>query len=83
MFISVLGLFAGALTTFSLVPQVLQIYKTKETKDLSFNTYFILSIGMFLWLVYGLFIKDFAIISANLISFVLSSTILIWKKKYG
>ena len=81
--ITLLGLAAGALTTFSLVPQVMQIYKSRHTKDLSLNTYVILSTGVFLWIVYGIFIKDNVVIIANVLTFLLAISIVWFKMKYG
>ncbi len=80
--ITTLGLLAAACTTASFLPQAIKTIRTKQTKDLSFGMYSILTSGIFLWLVYGLFVKDLPIILANGISFVLSATILWQKVKY-
>jgi MtN3 and saliva related transmembrane protein len=77
------GITAAICTTISIIPQVLKIIKLKETKDISLIMYIILTTGVFLWIMYGISIKDPIIITANTITFILSSTILVYKIKYG
>ncbi len=80
---TIIGLIAGAFTTIAFLPQVIKTLKLKETKDLSLWMYIILCTGVFLWLVYGLLIKDLPIIAANSVSLVLAIIILSSKLKYG
>jgi MtN3 and saliva related transmembrane protein len=79
---TIIGLVAATCTTISFVPQAMRIIKTRHTKDLSLATYSILTLGIFLWLVYGILVKDLPLIIANVITFFLTSTILILKIKY-
>ncbi|NCT00060.1 hypothetical protein GW765_03735 [Candidatus Parcubacteria bacterium] len=79
---TIIGLLAAVLTTVSYVPQAYKIIKTKDTKALSLYMYWIVTIGVFLWLVYGFLIKDAPLVIANLITFSLTLTILIMKIKY-
>ena len=81
--LSLLGVLAGTLTAFSFIPQVVKTIKTKETRDISSPMYTILIIGFLLWIVYGVMRKDFPVIIANSISFLLATTILIFKIKNG
>ena len=80
--ITLLGLLAGALTTISFIPQVIQVIKTKSTADISAWMFIILTTGVFLWLVYGILIEDLPLLIANLITFILASIILVYKIKY-
>lgn len=82
-YIVVIGVIAGTLTTASLLPQVIKTIRLKETKDLSLSMYIILSIGLFLWIFYGVFINALPIILANTFSLILAVIILILKIKYG
>ena len=50
----VLGLVAAVFTTSAGIPQLIKAIKTKSTKDLSLGMFIILSIGVLLWLIYGL-----------------------------
>ena len=76
------GIIAGCLTTFALAPQVIKLMKYKNTKSISLIMCIMQTTGIFLWLVHGLIIKDFALIFANSISFVLVLIILLHKIKY-
>ena len=80
--ITIVGLAAAACTTFSFLPQAIKVIKTKNTKDLSLAMYSIFTAGVFLWLVYGVFVRDIPIIIANSITFILAATILIMKIRY-
>ena len=79
---TIIGLAAATCTTISFLPQVIQIMKTKHTKDLSLTMYLIFTAGVFLWLVYGIIISDLPVIIANAITLIFASTILIMKIKY-
>ena len=82
VYVEIIGFAAGVGTTTAFVPQVIKAWKSKHTKDISLTTFIILSIGMFLWLVYGILINSFPIIAANAVSLILALTILILKIKY-
>ncbi len=82
-YITVIGMLAATCTTLSFVPQVVKTIKSKRTQDISVMMYTILTIGLFLWLIYGLLIGDLPLIIANLISFSLSALVLIMKIKHG
>lgn len=47
-----LGLAASFLTVFSLFPQVIKVYRTQRTTDLSLGRYSMIFAGTFLWSVY-------------------------------
>ena len=79
---SLTGFMAATLTTVSFLPQVIQVWKTKSTKDISLGMFSIFSSGVFLWLVYGILIEDWAVFMANSITLILASIILTFKLKY-
>jgi len=80
--VTALGLVAAALTTSSFIPQVLKVWRTKSADDLSYGMFAFYSGGIWLWLVYGLLLRDVPLIVANGITFVLSMTILLLKIRY-
>jgi len=80
---TIIGLVAATGTTLSFLPQAMRIIKTKHTKDLSLAMYLIFTTGVFLWLIYGILIKDLPVIIANAITLLFTSTILIFKIKYN
>jgi MtN3 and saliva related transmembrane protein len=78
-----IGLAAGFLTTASLVPQVLKIWKTRSAKDVSRKMFIAFCTGVALWLVYGILQEEPPMILWNAISLVLGLGILGMKIKYG
>lgn len=79
--ITTLGYIAAFCTTCSFIPQVLHIFKTRDTQSISLAMYSIFVTGVALWLVYGVLMTDPPIIIANAITLLLSSIILIMKIK--
>ena len=77
------GFLAALCTTCSFLPQVIKTIKIKETKDISFSMYAILIAGVLLWIIYGILKQDVPVIVANVITFVLATTVLILKIKHG
>jgi MtN3 and saliva related transmembrane protein len=77
-----LGLLAGCLTTISFLPQVIKVWKTRSTKDISLGMFSIFVTGVTLWSIYGVIKNDIPIIVANTTVFVLASIILGFKLKY-
>lgn len=73
-----IGFIAAVCTTFAFLPQVIKVWKTKQTKDLSLRMYTIMFIGICLWFVYGLRINSLSIIHANIVPGVLVFTILVY-----
>ena len=75
----ILGYLAATLTTASFLPQAILTIKTKDTESLSLGMYSLFTSGVFLWLVYGIYISNNAIIFANTITFILAASILSFK----
>jgi MtN3 and saliva related transmembrane protein len=80
--ITIIGLIAAAFTTISLLPQLMKVWKTKSTRDISTGMFTLYCSGVFLWFVYGVYINDLPIIFANSLAFVQALAILIFKAKY-
>lgn len=80
---SIIGYTAAALTTIAFLPQIVKVWKSKSTGDLSLGMYVILSAGFILWLVYGVLINSPPVILANSIVLVLALSIFALKIKYG
>lgn len=78
----IVGLIAGGLTTFSFLPQVLHVFKTRSTRDISLNMYIIYCIGVFLWIVYSLVINSFSLFIANIFTFILAGSVLVMKIRF-
>jgi len=79
----IVGLVAAFLTTLAFLPQVIHTIRTRSTHDISLRMYSLYTVGIFLWLVYGLLLRDMPLIAANAITLVLSGTILGLKLRHG
>lgn len=80
---NVIGFAAAGIGTVMFLPQAIRCWKTKETKDISFLSYFLLAIGSLLWATYGILMIALPIIFVNSIIFFISIFLLVLKKKYG
>jgi MtN3 and saliva related transmembrane protein len=80
--IKIVGYLAAAATTIAFLPQAFHTIKTKDTKGISLGMYLVFTFGVVMWLIYGIFMRDVPIISANTITFILSVIILVHKVKY-
>lgn len=77
-----IGLIAGALTTVSFVPQLIKIIRKKKADEISTAMYSVISLGMVLWVTYGIIISSIPVIVANAISVTLCVTIIFFKNHY-
>jgi MtN3 and saliva related transmembrane protein len=80
--ITIIGLIAALFTTVSLLPQLIKVYKTKSSKDISTGMFTLFGAGVLLWFVYGIFVNDLPIIVANSLAFIQAAVILFFKAKY-
>lgn len=80
--IQMLGLIAGACTTIAFLPQVIKTWKSRSAKDLSLSMFSIFTIGVSLWLVYGILDQNVPVIAANLITLMLAATLLVLKFRF-
>lgn len=79
----ILGFVAAILTTLCWLPQAVKTIRTRETRSLSLVAQGALTVGVVLWLSYGLLIGNAPIIFSNAISLVLVATILAMKLRFG
>ncbi len=78
-----IGFLAATLTTISFIPQAWKVIKTGDTKAISLGMYMTFVIGVFFWLIYGVFLGKMPIIVANAITLMLSGFILYKKINDG
>ncbi len=81
--ITIIGFCAASLTTFSFIPQFIKILKTKKTEGLSPLMMIQITIGLALWIIYGLLRKDIVLISANSVGFIITLATLFAYFKYS
>jgi MtN3 and saliva related transmembrane protein len=78
-----LGLTAGTLTTVAFIPQLAKALKSRSTGDLSWGMVLTFTIGVLLWLIYGIWIDSLPVILANAVTLLLQLGIVSLKIKYG
>ena len=81
--ITTVGFAAATLTTVAFVPQVLKVWRTRSAADISLGMYSLFTLGIALWLIYGVLIYSWPIILANLITMILAGAMLVMKLKFG
>ncbi len=67
---------AAISTTLSFLPQAILTLRTRDTAALSLSMYGIFTFGVLLWLIYGIYLRNPAIIASNAITLLLSASIL-------
>ncbi|MGD0144623.1 MAG: SemiSWEET transporter [Rhizomicrobium sp.] len=82
-YVTAIGLGAAFCTTIAFLPQTIKTWRTRSTKDISLGMFLTFSIGIALWLLYGLLLHDIPLIAANAITLVLALIILGFKIRHG
>ncbi len=78
-----IGYIAMSLTTVAFAPQAWHTLKTRDVSGISLAMYASFTVGVFLWLIYGLLRGDWPIIIGNAITLGLALVILVLKLRYG
>ena len=77
------GSAAACLTTISFVPQAWHSFKTRDVSGISLGMYSVFTVGVALWLTYGLLLGAWPIVMANAVTLILAMTILGMKLRFG
>ena len=78
----IVGFIAASLTTVSFVPQVWHTFRTRDVSGISLGMYSCFTLGVLLWLVYGLLVEAWPVVVANAITLALAAAILVMKLRY-
>jgi MtN3 and saliva related transmembrane protein len=78
----VIGIVAGILTSVSLLPQLFKIIREKKVQELSTAMFATLTIGLLIWIYYGILRNDMPLIVTNGFSVFLNVCILFLRFKY-
>ena len=81
-FNDLIGSAAACLTTLSFVPQAWLTFKTRDVSGVSLGMYSVFTVGVALWLAYGLLLRSWPMVIANAITLVLALMILAMKLVY-
>ncbi|MCW5632193.1 MAG: SemiSWEET family sugar transporter [Rubrivivax sp.] len=74
-----LGYLAALLTTSAFVPQAVLTLRTRDVSGISLTMYGAFTLGVALWLLYGIVIGQWPVILANAVTLALATTILVTK----
>lgn len=78
-----IGYPAAFLTTVAFVPQAWKSWRTRDLSGISLPMYALFTLGVALWLAYGVAIGSAPVIVANGITLVLAAVVLALKLKEG
>ena len=82
LLIDMIGYVAACLTTASFVPQAWHTFRTKDVSGISLAMYSAFTAGVGLWLLYGVLVRAWPIVIANVITLTLALIILTMKLRY-
>ncbi|HWS02778.1 MAG TPA: SemiSWEET transporter [Gammaproteobacteria bacterium] len=77
-----IGYGAAILTTLAFIPQALKSWRTRDLSGVSLSMYSLFTLGVGLWLVYGILLDSWPIILANLVTLTLAGTVLFLKLRH-
>jgi MtN3 and saliva related transmembrane protein len=78
-----LGYAAATLTTAAFIPQAWRTFRTKDVSGISTRMYIVFTLGVAMWLAYGVVIGDLPMMLANGVTLVLAFAVLAMKLRYG
>lgn len=79
----IIGLCAATLTMFSFIPQIIKVRRNRCAKDVSLITLLQFTLGVSLWIIYGVYLKDAVIIIANIVTLISLIILLFFYFAYG
>jgi MtN3 and saliva related transmembrane protein len=77
------GFVAALLTTASFAPQAWLTFRSRDVSGISLAMYSAFTVGVALWLAYGVLADAWPIVLANAITLCLALSILVMKLVYG
>jgi MtN3 and saliva related transmembrane protein len=82
-FDTIVGTMAAMLTTIAFIPQAWLTWKSRRADGVSLGMYAVFTLGVTLWLFYGLILGAWPVIIANLVTLILALFILAMKLRFG
>ena len=77
------GVAAALCSMASFLPQVIKIWREKDASSVSLGMYVVTVTGFALWSGYGVLLKSWPLIGANLVSLLLAATVLGLRLRFG
>jgi len=84
LLVDTIGMAGAVLTTVCWLPQAIQIVRSRDTAAISLtgNT-LAFTVGIVFWLIYGLALMDWPLITSNVVTLALMSVIVALKLRHG
>lgn len=76
------GYAAAGLTTVSFVPQAVKSWSSKDLSGISLSMYALFTLGVGLWMLYGIALDSWPIILANALTLALAGSVLVLKVRH-
>jgi MtN3 and saliva related transmembrane protein len=83
LLIDTIGTAGAILTTVCWLPQAIKIIRDKDTRAISLPTNVAFSLGVLLWLLYGVAHADWPLIWSSAVTFLLMAVIVTLKLRHG
>ena len=80
--IALIGYVAACLTTVSAVPQIIHTLRTRDVRGISLPMWIALTLGVALWLVYGIAIRSGPLVASNAVSVAIDGSVLALALRY-
>ena len=80
--VDLIGYLATAILAYAYIPQAILVWRTKEVRDISLQTFSILSANSVLWIIYGYLKQDYPIMLVNVLLILVQASIVVCKLKY-
>ena len=77
MWIEAIGLLAGALGIVAWIPQIKDVWVEGKHEGISLTTFTVVTVALFLWLIYGILIRSVAMVVANIFTLAVILAVLI------
>jgi MtN3 and saliva related transmembrane protein len=81
--VNAIGMTGAVLTTVCWLPQAIQIIRSRETRAISLSGTLAFTIGIVFWLIYGLALMDWPLITSNVVTLALMLVIVSFKLRHG
>ncbi|HEY4340353.1 MAG TPA: SemiSWEET transporter [Steroidobacteraceae bacterium] len=74
--IDLVGFAAGIFTTIAFIPQAWHSWRTRDLSGISLRMYGLFTLGVSLWLIYGIAVRSLPITIANAVTLLLAGLVL-------
>jgi MtN3 and saliva related transmembrane protein len=83
LLVDTIGMTGAVLTTVCWLPQGIKIVRSRDTAAISLAGTLAFTIGIVFWLIYGLALMDWPLITSNVVTLALMSVIVALKLRHG